>query len=156
MNGFDSRCAGTGKASPNIWRCAHTKTFSSGCCATEMIIRMVREQGAMTYEQMHHQLNLKVARSLHLDRRGALLPGFWADIIIYDPDALYLDRTRHRVVRDMPGGDWRRLIDAGGYHLTMVNGVVTFEEGVATRRTPGHLIAFNDPGRSRSGGGIAI
>ena len=123
---------------------AHTKTFSSGCYATEMIIRMVREQGAMTYEQMHHQLSFKVARSLHLDRRGALLPGFWADIIIYDPDALYLDRTRHKVVRDMPGGDWRRLIDAGGYHLIMVNGVTTFQETVAMPDRPGHLIAFND------------
>lgn len=118
---------------------AHTKSFSSGCYATEMIIRMVREQKAMTLEEMHYQLSLKVARLLNIPDRGALLRGFWADIVIYDLDALYIDRSRHKIVNDMPGGDWRRVIDSGGYSQILVNGVSTFVDGKPTGSTPGEL-----------------
>lgn len=123
---------------------AHTKAFSSGCYATDLIIRMVREQKVMTIEEMHYQLSYKVAQTLNLQDRGALLPGFWADIIIYDLDALYLDRSRHKVVNDMPGGDWRRLVDSGGYSRVLVNGVTTFVDGEETTAVPGQLIAGND------------
>ncbi|HEX7873376.1 MAG TPA: amidohydrolase family protein [Sphingobium sp.] len=125
---------------------AHTKAFSSGCYATDMLIRIVREQKAMTLEDMHYQLSFKIAKTLHLEERGALLPGMWADILIYDLDALYLDRNQHRIVHDLPGGDWRRLVDAGGYHRVLVNGVTTFIEGVPTGAEPGRLLA-NDNGR---------
>jgi len=119
---------------------AHTKAFSSGCYATEMLIRMVREQGVMTYEEMHHQLSLKVAQTLHLQNRGALLQGFWADVIIYDPESLYLDRSRHEIVHDMPGGDWRRVIRSGGYHRILVNGETTFIDDKATGAIPGQML----------------
>jgi len=125
---------------------AHTKAFSSGSYATEMLIRMVREQKAMTIEAMHHQLSFKIARALNLPDRGAILPGNWADIIIYDLDELYFDRTRHQIVNDMPGGDWRRLVDAGGYHRILVNGVTTFEQGKASGANPGQFVAANDVG----------
>lgn len=125
---------------------AHTKAFSSGSYATEMLIRMVREQKAMTIEAMHHQLSFKIARALNLPDRGAILPGNWADIIIYDLDELYFDRTRHQIVNDMPGGDWRRLVDAGGYHRILVNGITTFEQGKASGAVPGQFVAANDAG----------
>lgn len=125
---------------------AHTKAFSSGSYATEMLIRMVREQKALTIEAMHHQLSFKIARGLNLSDRGAIIPGYWADIIIYDLDELYFDRTRHLIVHDMPGGDWRRLVDAGGYHHILVNGVTTFEQGKASGANPGQFVAANDHG----------
>lgn len=125
---------------------AHTKAFSSGSYATEMLIRMVREQKAMTIEAMHHQLSFKIARALNLPDRGAILPGNWADIIIYDLGELYFDRTRHQIVNDMPGGDWRRLVDAGGYHRILVNGITTFEQGKASGAVPGQFVAANDAG----------
>ena len=123
---------------------AHTKAFSSGCYATEMIIRMVREQKVLTLEQIHYQLSFKVARCLHLRDRGALLPGFWADLIIYDLDDLYIDRSQHKIVHDLPGGDWRRVVDSGGYSRVLVNGETTFVDGKATHATPGTLLPAND------------
>jgi len=123
---------------------AHTKAFSSGCYATDLIIRTVREQKVMSLEEMHYQLAFKVAQTLHLRDRGALLPGFWADVIIYDLDELYMDRGRHLIVNDMPGGDWRRLVDAGGYRRVLVNGITTFVDGKATQATPGRFLAAND------------
>lgn len=123
---------------------AHTKAFSSGSYATEMLVRMVREQKAMTVEAMHHQLSFKIARALNLEDRGAILPGHWADIITYDLDDLYFDRSRHMIVNDMPGGDWRRLLRSGGYHRIMVNGETTFVDGQATGAMPGTFVPEND------------
>lgn len=116
---------------------AHTKAFSSGNYATELLIRLVRDQKLMEVEELHYQLSLKVARTLKLEERGALLPGFWADILIYDLDALYFDRRQMQVVHDMPGGDWRRVIRSGGYDRILVNGVTTHIGGKTTGATPG-------------------
>lgn len=123
---------------------AHTKAFSSGSYATEMLIRMVREQKAVSLEAMHHNLSFKIARALNLKDRGAILPGYWADILIYDLESLHFDRSRHMIVNDMPGGDWRRLIRAGGYHRILVNGVTTFLEDTASGELPGQFVAAND------------
>lgn len=123
---------------------AHTKAFSSGSYATEMLVRMVREQKAMTLEAMHHQLSFKIARALNLKDRGALLPGYWGDILIYNLADLHYDRSRHMIVNDMPGGDWRRLVNAGGYSRIMVNGVSTFVNGKTTGELPGQFVGQND------------
>ena len=39
-----------------------------------------------------------------------------------------------------PGGEWRRVQKAIGYRHIMVNGEVTFEDGVCTGATPGKLL----------------
>jgi len=119
---------------------AHTKAFSSGCYGTDFLIRTVREQKVMSLEEAHYQLSFKIARMLGIEGRGAILPGHHADIIIYDLDALHLDRSRHRIVHDLPGGDWRRLVDAGGYSRVLVNGETTFIDGKPTGSVPGRLI----------------
>jgi N-acyl-D-aspartate/D-glutamate deacylase len=107
-----------------------------------MLIRMVREQQVLTLESMHHQLSFKIARALNLPDRGAILPGYWADILIYSIDDLYFDRSKHEIVHDMPGGDWRCLINSGGYHRILANGVTTFLDGSATGDTPGQFVSL--------------
>jgi N-acyl-D-aspartate/D-glutamate deacylase len=119
---------------------AHTKSFGMGHVPTDVLLWLVREQKLMTLEAMHFHLALKVARALQLKDRGALLPGFWADVLIYDVDQLYFDETRYEIVHDMPGGDWRRKGRAGGYDRIMVNGVVTHSRDMPTGETPGHLV----------------
>ena len=119
---------------------AHTKSFGLGHVPTDMLIWLVRESALMTLEEIHFHLALKVARALQLKDRGALLPGFWADVLIYDLDALYFDMARYEIVHDMPGGDWRRKGRAGGYDLIMVNGVVTHRGDTPTGATPGRLL----------------
>ena len=119
---------------------AHTKSFGLGHVPTDMLIWLVRESGLMTLDEIHFHLALKVARALQIKDRGALLPGFWADILIYDPDALYFDMQRYEIVHDMPGGDWRRKGRAGGYEVIMVNGEVTHRSDKPTGATPGRLV----------------
>lgn len=119
---------------------AHTKSFGMGHVPTDMLIWMARETKLMTLEEMHFHLGLKVARALQIQDRGALLPGFWADILIYDLGELYFDTRRYEIVHDMPGGDWRRKGKAGGYERILVNGVVTHERDKPTGNTPGRLV----------------
>lgn len=119
---------------------AHTKSFGMGHAPTDLLIWLVREERRMTLEEMHFHLALKIANALRIDRRGAVLPGFWADLLIYDLDALHFDTTRYEIVHDMPGGDWRRRGQAGGYEFVLVNGVVTHRRDRPTGTVPGQLV----------------
>ena len=119
---------------------AHTKSFGMGHVPTDVLIWLAREEKLMTLEDMHFHLSLKVARALHIADRGALLPGMWADILIYDLDKLYFDTQRYEIVHDMPNGDWRRKGRAGGYDYILVNGVVTHEGDRPTGATPGRFV----------------
>ena len=120
---------------------AHTKSFGMGHVPTDLLIWLVREEKLMSLEDMHFHLGLKPARAVQLKDRGALLPGFWADILIYDLDELYFDTHRYEIVHDMPNGDWRRKGRAGGYDHILVNGVVTHHRDKPTGATPGELVA---------------
>lgn len=119
---------------------AHTKSFGMGHVPTDLLIWLGRDNGLMTAEELHYHLSFKVARALRLPDRGALLPGHWADVVVYDPEALYFDTRRYEIVHDMPGGDWRRKGKAGGYAWILVNGTVTHRGDVPTGATPGRLL----------------
>ncbi len=119
---------------------AHTKSFGLGHVPTDMLIWLVREAKLMTLEEIHFHLALKVARALQIKDRGALLPGFWADLLIYDLESLHFDMQRYEIVHDMPGGDWRRKGRAGGYDVIMVNGEITHRADTPTGATPGKLV----------------
>ncbi len=116
---------------------AHTKAFGMGHYATDLLIWLVREEKRLTLEEMHFQLSLKSAKSLKVKDRGALLPGFKADILIYELDRLHFDMSQYEIVHDMPGGDWRRQARAGGYDYIIVNGEITHQGDEPTGKTPG-------------------
>lgn len=120
---------------------AHTKSFGMGHAPTDMLLWLMRDEKLMSLEEMHFHLALKIARALQITDRGALLPGYWADILIYDLDALYFDTQRYEIVHDMPEGDWRRKGKAGGYDCILVNGIVTHERDRPTGQTPGQLVS---------------
>ena len=127
---------------------AHTKSFGHGQYATNLLIWLVRETGLMTVEDMHFQMSYKPARSVQIHDRGALLPGYWADVLVYDLDELYFDMSRYQIVHDMPGGDWRRKGDAGGYRCILVNGEITHERDQTTGNTPGMLVQVTTPAQA--------
>jgi N-acyl-D-aspartate/D-glutamate deacylase len=123
---------------------AHTKIWSGGCWTTDLLIWLVRETGLLDLEKMHYCLAYQPARVLGLKDRGALLEGMAADIVIYDLDELYFDRSVYEVVHDMPNGDWRRRAKAGGYRWIVVNGEVTFESDVSSGAAPGSYLSISD------------
>jgi N-acyl-D-amino-acid deacylase len=95
----------------------------------------------MTLEQVHQKLSFLPAQIAGLHDRGAIREGAPADIVIYDLATLRPDPDfDYDQAFDLPGGGWRRIQRAIGYRWTIVNGVITFEDEICTRATPGHLV----------------
>ncbi|AMK25583.1 N-acyl-D-amino-acid deacylase family protein [Sphingobium sp. TKS] len=132
----------SGKALPGISDGgAHMKYFVGGAYSTDFLTWMVRDTGLLTLEEAHFLLSALPARVNGFKDRGTLTEGQAADIIIYDMDVLkQVPEGLFETRQDLPGGDWRRVRWAEGYRWTIVNGDVTFENGVCTNATPGKLL----------------
>ena len=119
---------------------AHIRFFSGANFSTDLLQWLALGEKRFTLEELHHKFSMLPARVLGLANRGALLPGFAADLMVYNPDELgYPDH--YEVLTDLPGGEFRRVIPAYGIELIMVNGQVTFETGMkSTGATPGRVL----------------
>jgi N-acyl-D-aspartate/D-glutamate deacylase len=121
---------------------AHTKFLTAGSYTTDTLAWLVRDEKRMTLEDAHYKLSYLPARAAGFRNRGALLEGWPADVVVYD-----LARLRRvpewwdsEIAHDFPGGEWRRVQRAEGYHWTLVNGEITFEGQRCTGATPGRLL----------------
>ena len=78
------------------------------------------------------------AATVGLNDRGVLKPGYKGDVNIIDFEKLKLHSPK--IVYDLPA-DGRRLgQSADGFVATIVSGVITYQNGVATGALPGKLI----------------
>ncbi len=117
---------------------AHTKFLTLGAYPTYLLARLVRDHEVMDLEQAHWRLSTFPANLVGFKDRGWLREGAAADIVIYDLEELkILPKER---LDDQPAGAWRRVQRAEGYRWIMVNGGVTFADGVCTGATPGQLL----------------
>jgi N-acyl-D-amino-acid deacylase len=120
---------------------AHTKYFVGGTYTTDLLTWLVRDTQALSLEQAHHVLSALPARVAGIKHRGTLVEGAPADVVVYDLENLkQVPEGIYETLNDVPGGDWRRVRRATGYRWTLVNGQVTFEDGVCTQATPGRLL----------------
>lgn len=83
-------------------------------------------------------LSHDTARVVGLDDRGVLGLGYVADINVIDYDNLRLSAPR--VVFDLPMQGRRLKQPAEGYVATIVNGTITYRNGVPTGALPGTLL----------------
>jgi len=70
--------------------------------------------------------------------RGRLVPGGFADIVVFDPDSIGHGPVRTR--DDLPGGASRLYAEAIGVDRVFVNGRAIVEEGVFTGAQPGRVL----------------
>jgi N-acyl-D-aspartate/D-glutamate deacylase len=121
---------------------AHAKFAAGGAYTTDLLEWLVREEGLLSVEQAHQKLAFLPARAAGFRHRGALLEGAPADVIVYDLSRIQRVPAwwQAEIAHDLPGGEWRRVQRAKGYHWTLVNGVVTFEGDRCTGATPGRLL----------------
>jgi N-acyl-D-aspartate/D-glutamate deacylase len=121
---------------------AHTKFLTSGSYTTDTLAWLVRDEKRMTLEDAHYKLSYLPARAAGFRDRGALLEGWPADVVVYDLSRLKRlpEWWDSEIAHDFPGGEWRRIQRAEGYHWTLVNGEITFEQGKCTGATPGKLL----------------
>ncbi len=85
----------------------------------------VRERGDLTLEEAVKRVTSDVARAYRIADRGRLLPGAWADLLLFDPATVA--RGPKRRVNDLPTGASRLDTPAVGVHGVGVNGVRTVD-----------------------------
>ena len=117
---------------------AHMKFVTLGRYPTEFLSLLVRDHQLMDLEQAHWRLSAYPALAAGIRDRGFLREGAPADVLVYDLERLRVLPTER--LHDFPAGDWRIACKADGYRFVIVNGEVTFEDGVCTGATPGKLL----------------
>jgi N-acyl-D-amino-acid deacylase len=91
--------------------------------------KYVREEKILPLEAAIHRLSALPAANLRLDRRGTLKPGFFADIVIFDPAAVQDHATFERPHQY-----------ATGVRDVFVNGVQVLRGGEHTGAKPGQVV----------------
>jgi len=101
----------------------------------------VREWGKWELEEAIRQMTQQPAALLGLFDRGMLLPGYAADVMIFDADEI--GPGRKEFVRDFPNGEGRWSSRPEGFYATIVNGVPIVLDGELTDDCglPGHVLA---------------
>jgi N-acyl-D-aspartate/D-glutamate deacylase len=89
------------------------------------------------------KLTREPAEAVGLLDRGLVKPGYKADLNVIDMARLYLHAPH--TTYDLPAGGRRLSQKADGYEATIVSGVVTYREGVATGALPGRLQRYARP-----------
>ena len=117
---------------------AHTKFLTAGRYPTETLAQQVRDNHWITYEEAHRRLSGLPAQLAGFHDRGLIRLDGPADVVVYDPENLAVGPNE--VVEDLPGGEWRRIQKASGYHAVFVNGVRTIADDTQTDRHPGRLL----------------
>jgi N-acyl-D-aspartate/D-glutamate deacylase len=119
---------------------AHIKSIANGGWPTDLLIWLVREEKVISLERAHHLMSYLPCRAIGLRDRGAIMEGMAADLVIYDLNDLYFDLSRLYHSHDLPKGDWRKRVRAGGYHSVIVNGVVVYDRDQYTGKDAGEVL----------------
>jgi N-acyl-D-aspartate/D-glutamate deacylase len=100
----------------------------------------VRERGDMRLERAVQAVTSRPAEIYRIPNRGRLAPGYWADLLLFDPGTV--GRGDRRRVWDLPGGASRVDTPALGVHGVWINGVRVVDEGgpIADCGRPGRLM----------------
>ena len=98
--------------------------------------RYVRELGLLTLEGAVHKMTGLTAVQFGLADRGELKPGFFADIMIFDPQNV-ADRATFEAPKE----------PSAGIELVMVAGDVVYRDGRPTAARPGRMLLRGANGR---------
>ncbi|HJU15082.1 MAG TPA: amidohydrolase family protein [Stellaceae bacterium] len=85
-----------------------------------------RERGDLSLEEAVAAVTSRPADAYRIRDRGRLVPGAWADLILFDPHKV--GRGARRRVFDLPAGAGRMDTPAEGLYGVWVNGVRTLDE----------------------------
>jgi N-acyl-D-aspartate/D-glutamate deacylase len=112
---------------------AHLSFFNDAGFGLHLLGHWVRERGVLTLEDAVRRLTSHPASVFGIRQRGALMAGYHADLLLFDPATV--SRGPKRRVFDLPGGHPRLTTAAIGVEGVWVNGVRLSEEAL-----PGRLL----------------
>jgi N-acyl-D-aspartate/D-glutamate deacylase len=99
---------------------AHLTFFNDAGFGLHLLGHWVRERGALKLQEAAHKLTGAPAALFGIQGRGALKPGYAADLLLFDPRAV--GRGPKQRVFDLPGGHPRLTTPPLGVHGDWVNG----------------------------------
>jgi N-acyl-D-aspartate/D-glutamate deacylase len=125
---------------------AHVGTICDASFPTTLLAHWGRDrsEGRLPLPFLVQRQTSGTARTVGLDDRGVLAPGFRGDVNLIDLERLAARRPV--ASRDLPAGGTRLLQRADGYVATLVAGEVTYDEGEPTGALPGRLVRGARPG----------
>jgi N-acyl-D-amino-acid deacylase len=99
--------------------------------------KYVRDERVIHLEEAIHRLTLLPARNLKIEKRGLLEKGYFADVVVFDPE----------MIMDFATFDKPHQLARGVKHV-FVNGVQVLEDGDHTGAKPGRVV--RGPGWKRA------
>jgi N-acyl-D-amino-acid deacylase len=91
--------------------------------------RYVREQGVVSLSEAVRKMTSLGAAHVGIRERGRIAPGYFADLVMFDPNTV-IDRATPTAPRET----------AVGIRTVWVNGEVVYERGTPTGRHPGRVV----------------
>lgn len=113
----------------------HPRTYGN---VARLLGKYVRDEGVISFTEAIHRLTLLPATTLSIEKRGRLVLGHFADIVVLD----------EQEVRDFSTFEEPHQYSSGVVHV-LVNGVPVITEGLHTGATPGR--AIRGPGFGKDG-----
>lgn len=107
-------------------RGTHPRAYGS---FARLLGKYVRDEQIIPLKEAIRRLSSLPASTLGLDRRGSLQPGYYADVVVFDPSTI-----RDNATYDHPHQY------ATGVHHVLVNGVPVLRDGEHTGATPGRFV----------------
>lgn len=101
---------------------------------TRVLRRMVRECGLLSLEEAIHRMTGLAAQQYGLDRRGRLEPGWFADLVVFDPQRVADAATFEQPVQV-----------SRGVEQVWVNGRQVWDGQRATGALPGQVLRRQEP-----------
>jgi N-acyl-D-aspartate/D-glutamate deacylase len=98
----------------------------------------VLDRGEWSLEEGIRQLTQVPAAMAGFSDRGAVLPGFAADLFVFDPQAI--GPGTKQLAHDLPGGEARFCARPRGVVATFVNGAPIVVDGKLTGALPGQVV----------------
>lgn len=118
---------------------AHHTFFCDAGFGMHFLGHWVRENKRFTLPRAIKKLTSDLADIYGIAERGALVPGHWADFILFDPATVGI--TKPQRIQDLPANGSRLIRRAPGLLGTWVNGVQVFDGNAYTKVTPpGHIL----------------
>ena len=117
---------------------AHVCQEMGSSLQTHLLSYWVRQKRQFTLEEAVRMLTFDNASAWELPDRGLVRTGYAADLVVFDEATV---RPRLPTVEtDLPGGARRLVQKADGIAATVVNGVVSIENGAATGESGGQVL----------------
>lgn len=117
---------------------AHLDRMCGAPYPTRFIGDMLRGRRLIGLERAVQMLTDDPARLFGLRDRGRVEEGYWADLVVFDPETIGSEDAT--LVADLPGHSVRLTAGSKGIVRVLVNGIETVVDGKASGATPGTVL----------------